>query len=433
MTLENGSPCSSSGSSEIDLIGGPFSVVESDPGVFTTLIRKLGIRGIEVDEVYDIQPWGLDSLKPKGLILCFNWKDDKHHPRDFLDPAAKDVWFANQLIDDACASLAILNVLFNCPDVELGEELNAFKLETSDMSPKMKGLAISNSRLLRETQNSLARPADMWGSLSAAAEATQEMYAELEKHAKKKARTDRSSPNKKRKTLTLRKRKTTETETESYHFIGYVPAYGKVWELDGLKAGPLEVGELPCPDSTEGWENVVRPALRLKMQKYGAFGSASGNIQFNLLALVQDRYEIKSDELELLKREKTAIEERLNEHYHESWRITVDEDLLASSEETFTTRAQPSNPTFAKDFGSRWMDKKRAILDMKVDDLERAWESCVIRALPVKIAVDEEVQKAVNARIETAKRTHDYTPFIREFLTSLHNEGLLAQYLDSSQ
>ena len=94
--------------------------------------------------MYDIQPWALDHLKPKGLILCFNWKHDKHHPQEFLDPAAKDIWFANQLVDDACASLAILNVLFNCPDVELGDELDAFKRETFDMSPKVvcEGLSV---------------------------------------------------------------------------------------------------------------------------------------------------------------------------------------------------------------------------------------------------------------------------------------------------
>lgn len=106
-------------------------------GVFTTLIRKIGITGIQVEEVYDIEPWALDQLKPKGLILCFTWKDDNHHPKDFLDPAAKDVWFANQLNDNACASLAILNVLFNCPEIELGEELMDFKSETMDMSPKV--------------------------------------------------------------------------------------------------------------------------------------------------------------------------------------------------------------------------------------------------------------------------------------------------------
>ncbi len=127
-----------------------------------------------MEEIYDIQST-LDQLKPKGLILCFVWSHDKHHPNDFLDPAAQNVWYANQVIDDACASLAILNVLFNCPGVNLGEELSTFKTETSEMSPvvrfhpsmlylgaiepleKMKGLAISNLHSLRAAQNSLAR------------------------------------------------------------------------------------------------------------------------------------------------------------------------------------------------------------------------------------------------------------------------------------
>ena len=74
-----------------------------------------------------------------------------------------------------------------------------------------------------------------------------------------------------------------EEEEETYHFIRYVPAYGKVWELDGLKSGPLEVGELPA-DSTSsknhnrGWMDVVRPALRMKMDKYGGSGNDGSNI-----------------------------------------------------------------------------------------------------------------------------------------------------------
>lgn len=35
-----------------------------------------------------------------------------------------------------------------------------------------------------------------------------------------------------------------EGDEEAYYFIGYVPAYSKVWELDRLKSGPLEVGDI---------------------------------------------------------------------------------------------------------------------------------------------------------------------------------------------
>ena len=109
-----------------------------------------------------------------------------------------------------------------------------------------------------------------------------------------------------------------EEEEETYHFIGYVPAYGKVWELDGLKSGPLEVGELPEDSSTtsskdpnRGWMDVVRPALRMKMEKYGGSGNDGSNIRFSLLAIVDDLYQKASDELELLKREKIALERRM--------------------------------------------------------------------------------------------------------------------------
>lgn len=102
--------------------------------MFTTLLHKLGVRGLEVAELYDIEPWVVDHLAPYGLIFCFLWARDQHAPSEFADPAAERVWFAHQLADDACASQAILNVLFNCPDVELGDELRAFREDTEEMS-----------------------------------------------------------------------------------------------------------------------------------------------------------------------------------------------------------------------------------------------------------------------------------------------------------
>lgn len=114
-----------------------------------------------------------------------------------------------------------------------------------------------------------------------------------------------------------------ESEEEAYHFIGYVPAYGKVWELDGLKAGPLEVGELPAPDvagpktqdtgmlrhppeyaAHAGWMDVVRPALRLKM-------SSDEGVRFSLLAIVASRYQHASDALAMAARARAALERRM--------------------------------------------------------------------------------------------------------------------------
>lgn len=107
-------------------------------------------------------------------------------------------------------------------------------------------------------------------------------------------------------------------EEEAYHFIGYVPSHGKVWELDGLKSGPLEVGELPncsvpLSSPNEGWMDTVRPALRMKMEKYGGSGSDGSNIRFSLLAIVDDMYRKAHDEFEYLKRERATLERSMDE------------------------------------------------------------------------------------------------------------------------
>lgn len=138
-----------------DLVGGPFAVIESDPGniylgqniddthgrptgVFTALIQKLGVKGLEVIELYDIEPWAVDHLNPHGLIFCYmcTEESDNFETGDELDdPDAERVWFANQLSDDACSSQAILNVLLNRPQIYLSDELSDFKKITDDMSP----------------------------------------------------------------------------------------------------------------------------------------------------------------------------------------------------------------------------------------------------------------------------------------------------------
>ena len=68
--------------------------------------------------------------------------------------------------------------------------------------------------------------------------------------------------------------------------------------------------------------DVVRPVIKMKMRKYGG-GAEGGDIRFNLLALVDDQYQAASDELELLKREKKALERRLDEVDPEGWKGQV--------------------------------------------------------------------------------------------------------------
>ena len=168
---------------------------------------------------------------------------------------------------------------------------------------------------------SAGSPADLRGAYHALARATLDA-------AKSKAKADGSPPAKRRKTAASSSRKAVASSTAepaAYHYIGYVPAHGRVWELDGLRgAGALDVGALDaCEGEGEdededaggggraGWMDAVRPALRRRMRAV----RGGGHIQYSLLAVVEDAYPRASDALEALKRERAALERRLDAEF----------------------------------------------------------------------------------------------------------------------
>lgn len=92
-----------------------------------------------MEELYSLDRELLQALKPVyGLVFLFKWikEDDLRIPES--DYHGK-VFFANQVINNACATQAILSVLLNCPDITLGQELDDFKAFTAEFTPDLKG------------------------------------------------------------------------------------------------------------------------------------------------------------------------------------------------------------------------------------------------------------------------------------------------------
>ena len=61
------------------------------------------------------------------------------------------------MIDNACASLALLNIVFNSDEIELSPELLSFKEYSQALTPPLKGLAVANYGHIRNIHNSFAR------------------------------------------------------------------------------------------------------------------------------------------------------------------------------------------------------------------------------------------------------------------------------------
>ncbi|KAM9528925.1 ubiquitin carboxyl-terminal hydrolase isozyme L5-like isoform X3 [Oncorhynchus nerka] len=256
---------------------GEWCLMESDPGVFTELIKGFGCKGAQVEEIWSMEPENFENLKPvHGLIFLFKWQPGEEPGGSIVQDSRLDnIFFAKQ----------------------------------------MKGLALSNSEVIRQVHNSFAR---------------QQMF---EFDAKSSAK-----------------------DEDAFHFVSYVPVNGRLYELDGLREGPIDLGVCNQDD----WINAVRPVIEKRIQKY-----SEGEIRFNLMAIVSDRkmiYERKIAELQI--------------------QLTEEEPMDTDQSSTLLSSLQSEIAKY-------------------------------------QLLIDEENQKLQRYKIENIRRKHNYLPFIMELLKTL--------------
>ncbi|RKP26187.1 ubiquitin carboxyl-terminal hydrolase [Syncephalis pseudoplumigaleata] len=249
---------------------GQWCLIESDPGVFTQLITDMGVEGVQVEEVWDFDT--LAQVEPiYGLIFLFKYEAGASDrgaamavDTEAANEAAMDsIFFAQQVINNACATQAILSILMNRPDVELGEELTQFREFAQSLPSDMKGLAISNSDKIRQVHNSFARS----------------------------------------ETFSNEQPVTANDNEDLFHFVSYVPIHGALYELDGLQPRPVYLG--PCTE--KDWLEKVRPIIEARMASY-----SSSEIRFNLMAVCKDRSLVLAEQLAATDRRLTRAQKKLS-------------------------------------------------------------------------------------------------------------------------
>ncbi|KAL7424369.1 hypothetical protein Q5752_000051 [Cryptotrichosporon argae] len=243
-----------------------WSLTESDPQVFTELLRGLGVTGLQVDDLYSLDAGTLAALRPiHALIFLFKYvggADAGEVAGVEVDPADVGVWFANQVINNSCGTLAALNAVLNIPvaasphpgeSIALGDELHTLKEFGSAMGSLDLGHALASSPTIREVHNSFSKSTPF--ALDPAA------FPEREKE-------------------------------DAYHFVAYVPVNGCVYELDGLRPAPLmhaayndAAADVDMGGEGEGgvnqdWLDKAREIVEERIARY-----PPGSLMFNLLAV----------------------------------------------------------------------------------------------------------------------------------------------------
>ncbi|KAJ5594537.1 uncharacterized protein N7459_000745 [Penicillium hispanicum] len=230
-----------------------FCEIESEPALFNVMLREFGVKGVKIQEVVSLDEEMMAFLdKPiYGLIFLFRWREDDAEKQEATCPDG--IWFANQTAHNACASVALLNIVNNIPGIDLGVHLQHFKEFTMPFTPALRGDAINNFEFVKRVHNSFARKMDILNS---------DLQLRWEATSKKRSKSQDANDS-----------------DATFHFIAFMPAMGQLWKFDGLERQPQALGK--C--SEDDWLELAKPNIVDRMAAY-----EEDQIEFSILGLVRD-------------------------------------------------------------------------------------------------------------------------------------------------
>ncbi|KAL2862914.1 ubiquitin C-terminal hydrolase 37 [Aspergillus lucknowensis] len=374
-----------------------FCELESEPALFNVMLREFGVTGVKVQEVVSLDDEFLACLnKPVyGLIFLFRWREDDPDKQEASCPDG--LWFANQTAGNACASVALLNIVNNIEGIDLGENLRSFKDFTMPFTPALRGDAISNFEFVKRIHNSFARQMDILNS---------------DLHLKHEATSKRNRS---------KKRGRDEGEADAgFHFIAFVPALGKVWKFDGLERQPQALGAFG-PDSD--WLDLVKPNIRANMEEY-----EEDQIEFSILSLARDPLPDLVEKLALNIKQLEAIERAIASHGRDEGDVAnVGPRAIEPLPENTLLGPDKSYGVTENDLRQISMspEREQGYLRCTMDELAQHREEQSRAQIELRATVREEQQSQQADDDYAAGRRYDYGPAIRTWLRFLARKQII--------
>ncbi|KAK1451523.1 ubiquitin carboxyl-terminal hydrolase, family 1 [Colletotrichum melonis] len=384
--------------------------VESEPAFFNAMLREMGVKDVKVQEVFAVDEDYVATLPQPvyGLIFLYQYFSENYEDDAVVD--SRDVWFANQTTDNACATVAMTNIIMNSPEVDLGKDLQAFKDSTKTLSTPLRGHALGSNPFIRSVHNSFTRRMDHLNA---------DFVLEIEASESKK-KTKRRGPAKK----TKKSKKQKIDEESGFHFIAYVPANGSVWELDGLKTRPVCIGPL---EEGVHWAELVQPEIQARMLQF-----EDTALTFNLLALCKSPLGILSGELASTLRSFELLNKRTKSV--DGWQNLIagnDQPLLSTDIERLSG------------FGISGSDIQQAHVDPAFErkvkkpstdmgELFNLYDDLVTKQKSLMGEYNAEIGSVNEDDDRVQGRKKDHTPAIHSWVQKLAEHGVLADWAANS-
>lgn len=407
--------------------------LESEPSFFQAMLHGIGAADLKITELFSTDPDSIAAL-PKsvhGLIFLFPYEDQNGQGGEERHNCPDELWFANQTNANGCATVALLNIAMNIPDLQYGPELRQFKEETAALSSLERGHALDNNDFIRCIHNSIARRIQLLNEDLTWKNKVDEEEKEKSKRkrpikaasrsrAKSAAQTKTSNQKSSAQTNKSNKKKKTTQSNSTNHYIAYVPHAGKVWEFDGLEDKPLCLG--PFSGAGDDWVTAAIETIQVRMAA-GLFSNT-----FNLLALCSTPLQSLEDRLvqNLAAAQKLELDYRLKGEVDDpSWPHPPIASLFTA--EKLQALNCLSWEMVANIGPTESFLEKTSQADFGRDQAALMMAELFVEQSDIESELAAELTSHQSAQNEYESRQQDFTPFIHQFLLALAETGKLEE------
>jgi len=179
---------------------------------------------------------------------------------------------------------------------------------------------------------------------------------------------------------------------DAFHFVVYIqsPVDNKVYELDGLKNGPVLVGDAPASGL---WYETASAEIQRRIQTYTEAAATAGGedkveLRFNLMAIVGSKLAVAEKKMDLNRYLRQRVNISLVSQGEE---VTLDDEVDDDD-------APAEVPSFED------------LMEKDIDDLKKMVETCGTEIAKAQVVVDAEKKIREKWNKENALRRFDLVP-----------------------
>lgn len=361
-----------------------WALIPSEPAIFHDMINEYGVKDVRVQDLVTFDFDDIKDEKMHGLIFISKYDDETAVQLNLkeADPDAEDIIFTAQVVTNVCGTLALLAILFNADIKDKGALIDNFLQFTDGFTPVNRGMCIGNCAQMRKIHDAFGA-----GSL------------ELEKayrRANKSCEDDTADV------------ETNEEEFEPvYHYTAFIYKNGFVWEIDGLKPGPIKIAA--C--TSNNWVNVVEPILRERVQ---VLAKKYDDEYFSLLGILEDNFP------EYIKRDNILASNLSKFDKMVASKAKTKANIIRRHKNQFLKSSEENTPDYAL-LKHIWEELDNGNTESVLGDIE------TVRTL--HMSLDDRIQTYLSNKEvfekDAERQKFDYFPFIRALVTIAQQKGLV--------